>query len=136
MARLCPDCQITLNPHAFHGVKLDVCSRCAGIWFDAEELRTLITSDPLGLSALDEQVAPHLEQAAGPRSLHNCPDCGMLLQEFHYLYNSPIVLLACPKCEGFWVRDGELLKIQQWRDRYKGPMSLEEAQRLQIAQAQ
>lgn len=136
MARLCPDCHIPLSPQTFEGLTLDVCSRCAGVWFNAEELRTLMATDPFSLATLEARTSPHLEHVAGPPARQSCPNCGVLLQEYHYLYNSPIVLHACPQCEGCWVQKGELLAIQQWRDHDRSAVAAEEAQRLQLAQAQ
>ena len=47
----CPKCAGLLEPHSFHEVVLDRCSKCGGIWLDKGELETIIrkiTRGPLG----------------------------------------------------------------------------------------
>ena len=68
MARNCPDCLEQLNTERFHGIDLDVCTGCAGLWFDPQELRRLITSDPLGVVALDDHIVQETRQGKGAAS--------------------------------------------------------------------
>ena len=39
---LCPRCGIALTPRDYHGVTIDDCSRCHGIWLDKGELETVV----------------------------------------------------------------------------------------------
>jgi Zn-finger nucleic acid-binding protein len=42
--RECPRCQVPLNAKRFEkmpDIELDVCPKCAGLWFDAGELRAI-----------------------------------------------------------------------------------------------
>jgi Zn-finger nucleic acid-binding protein len=41
--RLCPVCQVALVPQTHLGITIDVCPTCAGIWFDADELRAALS---------------------------------------------------------------------------------------------
>jgi Zn-finger nucleic acid-binding protein len=141
MARNCPDCQEQLNLERFHGINLDVCISCAGLWFDPEELRRLITSDPLAVVALDDHIVREVKQGTGAAShpIHalHCPDCAMPLEAFHYEYSSPVQMNACPDCGGFWMLEQELLKLQHWLEQEKH--ALEDAtvrERLQLAEIQ
>jgi Zn-finger nucleic acid-binding protein len=135
MARICPDCSTEMAVEEVYGVKLDVCPSCAGIWFDPEELRTLLAQDPVARIELEERTVPRVEQKHAGPSFRRCPDCSLPLQKYHYLYDSPIVLDACTNCGGFWVQDGELGKMQQWVDRSHKPMTAEEKARLTLAEA-
>src|SRR5579859_6215839 len=135
MARNCPDCSTQMLVETVHGVQLDACPQCAAIWFDAEELRTLLAKDPLAPLEIEDKNKPQaVLRPAGP-STHQCPDCKQPLQQYHYLYNSPIVLHACANCGGFLVEDGQLGQIQQWLDRSHEPLTADQEAKLTLAQA-
>jgi uncharacterized protein with PIN domain len=40
----CPKCGHELNEKTLHGIKIDICSLCEGIFFDRGELETLMIS--------------------------------------------------------------------------------------------
>lgn len=40
--RLCPGCHCQLAPRWLHGIEIDVCEKCHGLWLDAGELRQII----------------------------------------------------------------------------------------------
>src|SRR5579871_4414586 len=121
MTRTCPECSAKMCTEVIHGVHLDICPECAGIWFDFEELRTLLAQDPLVMSELEDRTMPHGAHKPIGTSLRHCPDCHLPLQQYRYLYTSPIVLEACTDCGGFFVEDGQLGKMQQWLDQSHKP---------------
>ncbi|MEN9575575.1 MAG: hypothetical protein RL514_3430 [Verrucomicrobiota bacterium] len=43
-ARLCPGCHSQLAVRWLHGIEIDVCQKCQGIWLDAGELRQIIAN--------------------------------------------------------------------------------------------
>jgi hypothetical protein len=45
----CPKCGFNLMTHDWHGVQIDQCTSCHGIWFDAGEAESLIKGDDAGL---------------------------------------------------------------------------------------
>ena len=134
MARNCPDCKQPLTTENYHNVELDLCQECAGFWFDADELRRLLAADPLAMTVLEERALPLTTQEHVREGVLLCPSCDGLLHVYHYDYNSPIELEACVDCGGFWVQEGELLKIQQWREAHHHATT-EENHKLVIAQA-
>lgn len=134
MAGMCPNDGTPLKDLPFKGVMLDACPTCAGIWFDAEDLRAVLAADPEGAAEVDAEVRPQIEQKAGPPSARRCPRDAQVLQEQHYLYNSPVVLESCPQCSGFWVEDGELTKMQQLLDAQLAAPTPDEQKKLALAQ--
>jgi Zn-finger nucleic acid-binding protein len=38
----CPKCRTAMEPRARHGVDIDLCPRCRGVWLDRGELDTII----------------------------------------------------------------------------------------------
>ena len=45
----CPKCGANLQPEEFHGVTIDRCSECNGIWLDSGEIESLMTETEPGL---------------------------------------------------------------------------------------
>ena len=135
MPRTCPSCSAPMQPEIVHGVTLDICPDCAGIWFDADELRALLAKDVLALTEIEERNTAHITQGAQGPSHLLCPDCDVVLEEYHYLYNSPIILHTCSRCGGFWVADGELAKMQTWLRQAHQPSTGEARSAELIAQA-
>jgi len=41
----CPKCGDDLNTVDYHGVQVDRCPECDGVWFDAGEVETLVKKD-------------------------------------------------------------------------------------------
>jgi Zn-finger nucleic acid-binding protein len=133
MTRICPNCANPMKIETVHGVQLDVCECCAGIWFNADEIRALLAADPKSLAELEDQAVPHQEQRKVGPSKMLCPDDHVLLDEFHYLYNSPVLLHTCATCGGVFVADGELSQMQSWYDKSHEPMTKEEQDRVNMA---
>jgi Zn-finger nucleic acid-binding protein len=93
---------------------VDVCPQCAGVWFDAGELRQIMQSDPVALIDLEEQNVPIAPMQHPADAALRCPQCDRVLDRFHYTYSSPIELHRCDGCDGIWVEDGELKKMERW----------------------
>jgi Zn-finger nucleic acid-binding protein len=109
-----------MNEEVYLNVTLDVCPTCAGIWFDDNELRDLMAQDADAPRKLEERYVPEVQTVPAVATPRRCPADGMPLQPYRYLYHSPIVLDACSECGGFWVQDGELMKMQQYLDSTRG----------------
>jgi Zn-finger nucleic acid-binding protein len=127
MSRNCPDCLIATRVETIYGVSLDVCDRCAGIWFDADEIRTLLARDPIVMVTLEDSTVPTVDPVYRRPSERHCPDCAVPLHEYHYLYSSPVSLDACTDCGGIWVEDSELRQMQHWLDSVRKPDAVQTA---------
>lgn len=121
MARECPDCQIPMLQDLFQGVTLDHCAQCAGVWFDEGELRSLQETDHQAMVHLEEKWVPKMEAAPSLPHERRCPNDGAVLEGFHYLYDTPVVLDRCETCYGVWVQNNELLKMQRFLDQQHLP---------------
>lgn len=44
----CPKCEGNLVESDFHGIKIDVCNKCHGVWLDAGELAQVTQKDADG----------------------------------------------------------------------------------------
>jgi len=55
---LCPRCQRALETRSIHGVEIDGCRNCGGIFFDDRELPTILSRSRAQLSALRARFKP------------------------------------------------------------------------------
>lgn len=46
----CPKCGADLKMEHYHGIEIDRCTECAGIWFDAGEAELLTEKENAGIS--------------------------------------------------------------------------------------
>lgn len=111
MSRICPDCHIALTPKSFHGITIDACSRCAGIFFDDGEMSQLKKMGLRAMEELEDMVTPTVTVEATTDKLRCCPSCGVGMDEFRYMYDARLLLDQCDHCGGIWVQDGELDRI-------------------------
>ncbi len=44
----CPKCDGTLHETAYENIKIDVCDKCSGVWFDAGELAQVVDKEKEG----------------------------------------------------------------------------------------
>jgi|GEM_PF-1892194 len=123
MARACPNCGATMDVDVIHEISLDVCPNCGGTWFQADSLRSLLETAPHGLEDVAAVAVPHVEQTKGLPSQLLCPNDGTALDNYHYMYDTPVILHTCSKCGGFWVAAGEVAKMEQLRDQTHAPMT-------------
>ncbi len=111
----CPACNNTLTQVTIENIQLDVCKGgCGGIWFDRFELQKMdepheYTDEHL-LDVLSEESQQKTDQS---KRLH-CPKCQhvIMMRHFHSARRE-VEVDQCPKCNGYWLDDGELFKIRQ-----------------------
>ena len=104
----CPKCETeTLEAFTVEGATVDRCSRCSGVWFDAEELSELLSEEAEHLAKLLKGRTS--AQADEKRGL--CPrDRSNLMRVFSSIDRS-VILDACGECRGIWLDDGEFKKL-------------------------
>ncbi len=59
-ALICPRCQELLVPKLEHGIEIDVCAQCSGVWLDRSELDQLLAA---ALWELDRYASKISDQA-------------------------------------------------------------------------
>jgi Zn-finger nucleic acid-binding protein len=97
----CPDCGTELAPARRHGVQVDACPSCKGLWLNAQELDQLEDA----AFELGDQEKGTLVFATEP-STRACPECGQSLQGFQYrLYDLPLEF--CAQGHGYFLDAGE-----------------------------
>jgi membrane associated rhomboid family serine protease len=95
-----------------HGVELDACPVCKGIWFDRHELLRYLNrlvQDPdyqNSLKAVKPARWPLTEAGF-------CPKCNQLL-EFKYIGKSALHFQKCVNCGGIWLDRRNLQPLALW----------------------
>jgi Zn-finger nucleic acid-binding protein len=107
MTHKCPDCQVPLRTESFEGLSIEECPQCAGIWILDQDLKRLEAEGAAELERLDAAGKPSRTPSPAP-STRPCPACNLIMERFHFAYNTPVVLDRCTLCEGLWIDDGEL----------------------------
>jgi Zn-finger nucleic acid-binding protein len=116
------------------GVTVNACPNCAGVWVHPEAITEILQKDPVGLLELEAMNVSKMQEKKIGHTLLNCPDDSMTLQEYHYCYNSPIIIKVCTDCGGFWIEDGQLKKMQDWINEAQGPVTEHEKAQLAVAE--
>ena len=133
MDRNCPNCATHMVVETAHGVHIDVCPNCAGIWLSPEELHALVTCDPQVIVDIEHTLHVEIGQKHAGGSHLLCPVDQVLMDQYHYLYNSPILIHTCGKCGGLFINAEELPLMRQWFESCHKPESKKEE--LSIAMA-
>jgi len=133
MTYTCSNCSASMIQETAHGVEIGVCPNCGGVWLDGEELRTLMTSDPNVIQEIESSIHTQVDQKPlGPSKLL-CPIHKTLLDEYHYLYNSPVIVHSCPECGGMFIHGEDLPLMQQWYENSLKPPTKEEEFKIEMA---
>jgi Zn-finger nucleic acid-binding protein len=97
----CPNCGTELVAAKRHGVDVEACPSCKGLWLGAQEFVQL---EDEAFDLGDDEKGT-LVFAAEP-STRMCPECSQPLQGFQYrLYDLPLEL--CTQGHGYWLDAGE-----------------------------
>jgi len=95
----CPKCKAKLWHMDRAGTIVELCSGCAGMWFDAGELSVLL--------GIYRQLNVH----AGATTEFDCLRCGDGLRELNYP-KTGVALDVCPTCAGIWLDKGEFEELR------------------------
>ncbi len=113
MSRLCPDDAAALERRKVHGLDLDACPVCAGVYFDEGEIAALVGDGPHALGEVERAVAPSDLAVVENPAPKRCPGCRSLMVAYAYCYSSDARLDGCERCGGVWVQDGGLAAIAE-----------------------
>lgn len=100
--RVCPQCERPLVALEYHGVEVDWCLDCKGLWLDQGELGLLMAGDPA--------AEVRLALRSGARSKRRCARCGDHLREAR-IAAADVTVDQCPHGHGLWFDAGEVQAI-------------------------
>jgi len=111
VSMVCPRCKKELKKEEFHGVSIDRCASCNGVWFDRGELKKAKDNTDENLRWLNvdlfEEKEGKYRRTEGDKK---CPvDVDMM--EAHEYVGSNVSVDICPTCKGVWLDAREFEKI-------------------------
>ena len=107
--------QTTASAQFCQKVVIDQCGRCGGLWFDPFELYKVKQVQDEAIDPLDAEILRTSSDIDNPTLL--CPrDKTALFQFKEPRFPKEIILMRCPKCQGFWLNRGEFTKYRHARE--------------------
>jgi Zn-finger nucleic acid-binding protein len=95
----CPDCGRSLSREQHHGVRIDICRDCHGMWFDHGELETYWRASRTASEPFPVDLSRFETEAEG-RTL-DCPRCAsstLTVRRVDVFVGGP-----CSSCAGVWL---------------------------------
>jgi len=108
---VCPRCDLALIVLEMHGVEVDYCHRCCGVWIDAGELEDLI--EQTGATVEDPLVDFRTVEPAGKAKRDLCPRCDRRMEVVRKICTdgTTLQLDRCPVRHGLWFDKDELQQL-------------------------
>ena len=119
----CPNCDAELESTRRHGVEMDICPSCEGLWLTCQELDQL--EDKVFDFGDDEKGSLMVESA--PANL-KCPQCSKLMRSFEYRFYD-LAMDFCEDKHGFWLEaeeDKRVLELMKKEEKNLGRKVLAE----------
>lgn len=118
--RTCPRCDVrmdTIELGAADGLCVERCDKCLGMFFDPNELESLIDTSVSRVFEVDfERMSTIVEEEAQGFSqvtYVKCPVCANLMNRKTYGPRSGVIVDTC-RGHGAWLDGGELGQILKW----------------------
>ena len=105
----CPKCKEPLASAELHGIEVDRCSICRGVWFDQSELQSLLQLSPAEL----RPIRGGKQKDDANRQKAKCPRDHSDLMRVCSAANPGVIVDTCPECRGIWLDGGELDRLLQ-----------------------
>ena len=113
----CPKCLHGMEPVNYHGVNVDRCTHCQGIWFDDDELQTLLRES--GAQAIDTGSARKGRDFDRYGEIR-CPHCQAPMEPSADWRQTHIWYEVCRQ-HGIFLDAGEFTDLKQegWLDKIR-----------------
>ena len=126
---ICPNCNTSLRPVDYEGIRIESCYSCRGEWLDCDELAKVIgrreeafTNDTLRAVA-ESTAITGVRLTDVDRDL-KCPKCGgSTTDTINYGGDTGVILDRCTTCGGYWLDAGELEQVQMIVEGWEGTLT-------------
>jgi Zn-finger nucleic acid-binding protein len=102
----CPKDGTLMDKVRVERITIDRCATCGAIWFDMNELQTLVKANKDALRAADVGPTERADKAMRTKNLA-CPRDGAKLVEQAFPDQSHIMVMKCGACRGMLLDAGE-----------------------------
>ena len=116
----CPKCNASMEEVSYSGTRVDRCTGCQGLWFQAGELERLRDDEWMADFILDEGDAKVGKEFNRIKSVA-CPECGVEMAEVIDAEQRHISYESCPEGHGCFLDAGEFTDLvhHTFWDRFK-----------------
>lgn len=135
----CPDCRQALDRVQWHGIAVEVCGSCHGMWLDSGELCRIEerdTEENIDRAFVGDMVRKSLKEAdseLASETKRTCPRDEALLARKEWNWETHLVFDYCGVCGGMWLDAGELEGyVAFMKDMKEHPVQLSDAQREEL----
>ena len=112
----CPGCSSPLVQERHHGLQLDVCDRCQGLWFDPDELGQYWSrAHPDGGPP---PVQPANFEVDDECTALDCPRCRTRTVQTHRV--DVFIGGPCTRCSGVWLGPTHVARVPNPRPAHSG----------------
>ena len=129
----CPQCKSELTSCEYEGEPIHTCDACGGEFIGSVQLGQIVRKREMEFSeelkaALKDQAPSFGMSQSEMVCAVECPNCDEKMQVVNYAGDSGVYINRCEKCNGFWLDQQELEKIQvlmeKWAD--EAPQELQD----------
>ena len=119
----CPQCSSALESLEYEGAPIHGCNTCGGEFIGAEDLGRIVRlrheqfSAELQSALAERQPSFGVPESETARALC-CPGCGESMRVANYGGDSGVFVDRCERCQGIWLDQQELEKIQLLTERW------------------
>jgi len=106
----CPKCYSVMEQVRYHGIEVDRCRACSGIWFDAGEMEVL--NNRQAAAAIDTGSADE-GKVFNVIDQYRCPRCGGAMERRVDPRQRHIWYETCMDCAGSFFDAGEFRDLAQ-----------------------
>lgn len=107
----CPKCHAAMEQVAVSNIRVDRCTGCKGIWFDAGEMRRL--AETKGATTVDVGNAETGKQQNRQGDIE-CPLCHVKMVKMADVDQHHIWYESCPACKGTFLDAGEFKDLAHY----------------------
>jgi Zn-finger nucleic acid-binding protein len=108
----------TVDLHLGGTFLIERCERCLSLFFDPNEVETLLEKSTAAVFEIDHVRLAEMTQGRGdaPRltRYYECPVCRTAMNRVNFGARSGVVVDQCPR-HGMWLEGGELRRLLEWR---------------------
>lgn len=118
-ARTCPRCAIplaTIDLHINGTFLIERCEECFGLFFDPNELETLLEATVTNVFSIDKSRLNAIRGSSGETNgafYIKCPVCSSVMNRVNFGSTSGVIVDRC-KEHGIWLDGGELRHLFEW----------------------
>ncbi len=120
----CPCCGFGMSEVVYEGVHIHSCGGCGGEFLGGEELAHIVRVREMTFcQTIIEEMAQREPTFGIPEEDAdngvNCPACGECMDVINYCVDTGIVVDRCTECQGLWLDNEELEKVQALMERWQ-----------------